>query len=96
MGEGERLSTQARVGGQSSGTQFLDVDLSLAVPELAQVEVDAASARRLRPARPAEEHITGGLDQALALDDSLACVREQAVAEMSLQNGACRLLQLQE
>ena len=64
MGEGQRLSAQSRKDGQPRRTQFLNGNLPLAVPQLAEIEVNVVAVAIL-PARPAKKHVAGGLDQSL-------------------------------
>jgi hypothetical protein len=86
MREGQGLSAKAGVGCKPLRSEFLDLDLALAVPELAEIEVDLLSARLL-PARPAKENVAGCLDQALAFDNPLACLLEGAGPEMGFESG---------
>jgi len=86
MRESQRLTAKARVGRQPFGSELLDIDLALAVPELAEVEVDLLSAWLL-PASPAEENVAGCLDQALSFDNTLTCLLEGAGPEMGFENG---------
>jgi len=56
MRESERFSADSRESGQAFVTQFFDVDLTFAIPELADVEVDLL-AILIVPARPTQKYV---------------------------------------
>ena len=95
MGSGKRPAADAAVYLQPLRRQVLDVDRSLAVPELAYVEVSLLVVDPIRR-QPPQENVARGLHQPLALDHPLAVVFELALADVGLEHRGLGLLGLQE
>src|SRR4051794_39066730 len=92
----ERLAAQRRVELQSLAVHALDLGRSLAVPELAHVEVPRLPVHDPAAADPAEQDVAGRLHQALPLHDPAALVAVAHPTREWRDHGGPGLLDLEE
>jgi hypothetical protein len=85
VGSGKCPAADPTIDRQSLRRQGLDLDRSLPVPELTDVEVSFAAVEAQRW-EPAEEDVARGLHQPLALDNPLAVASELALADVGLEH----------
>ena len=95
MGTGQRRAAHLAVDAEDLGFHDVDLRRELPVPHLAHVEVVLGPVGVLEPV-PAEEDVARGLHEPLPLDDPPPVVRVGALADVRLEHGRLRFLDLEE